>query len=330
MFLDGLSIESIAKQLDSNNVPTKLGNEKWSRTGLQSILRNEKYVGDALLQKTYTIDCISHKAVKNNGERPKYLVSNAHEPIIDRDTFNRAQQELARRASKRQKSDKAKTKQGKYSSKYALSEILICNECGSAYKRVTWKSARGKMIVWRCINRLDHGSRFCHKSPSIHEDRLHDAIVKAINKYYDCSDNISELVIDNIQTVMTSSNSRELNQAEQRLLDIDKARNDFISLIASGEMEEDSLDQEFQKLYDEEQELNEKIRVLKSQNEKEQNDLYQQKEIYDVLDKIPCTITEYDDIIVRKLIECVKVINKTDIKVIFKDGHEIDEEVKRK
>nr|MCR5022087.1 recombinase family protein [Ruminococcus sp.] len=170
----------------------------------------------------------------------------------------------------------------------------------------------------------------CHKSPSIHEDNLYDAIVKAINKYYDCSDNISELIVDNIQTVMTSSNSRELTQAEQRLLDIDKARNDFISLIASGEMEEDSLDQEFQKLYDEEQELNEKISVLKSQNKKEQNDLLRQKELSDVLDNISFIITEYDDIIVRKLIECVKVINKTEIKVIFKDGHEVDEEVEKK
>lgn len=330
MFLDGLSIENIAEQLDSNNVPTKLGNEKWSRTGLLSILRNEKYVGDALLQKTYTIDCISHKAVKNNGERPKYLVSNAHEPIIDRDTFNRAQQELARRVSKRQKSDKAKTEQGKYSSKFALSEILICNECSSAYKRVTWKSAGKKIIVWRCINRLDHGSRFCHKSPSIHEDRLHDAIVKAINEYFDFSDNIRELIMDNIQTVMTSSNSCELYQAEQRLLDIDKARNDFISLLTSGGMEDNSLDQEFQKLYEEEQELNEKIRVLKSQNEKEQNNMLRQKEISEVLDNSPCKITDYDDIIVRKLIECVKVINKTEIKVIFKDGHKVDEEVKRK
>lgn len=129
---------------------------------------------------------------------------------------------------------------------------------------------------------------------------------------------------------MTSSNSSELHQAEQRLLDIDKARNDFISILTSGELEEDSLDQEFQKLYDEEQELNEKIRIIKSKNEKEQNDLIRQKEISDVLDNISYKITEYDDIIVRKLIECVKVINKTEIKVIFKDGHEVDEEVKRK
>jgi DNA invertase Pin-like site-specific DNA recombinase len=330
MFLDGLSIEKIAKQLDSNNVPTKLGNEKWSRTGLQSILRNEKYVGDALLQKTYTIDCISHKAVKNNGERPKYLVSNAHEPIIDRDTFNRAQQELARRASKRQKSDKAKTEQGKYSSKYALSEILICDECGSAYKRVTWRSGGKKTIVWRCINRLDHGSRFCHKSPSIHEDKLNDAIVNVLNEYYDHSDNVREMIMDNIQTVLTSSSSSELFQAEQRLLDIDKARNDFISLLTSGGIEEDSLDQEFQKLFEEEHELNEKVRVLKAQNDEAQNDELRQKEISEVLDDHSCKINEYDDIIVRKLIQCVKVINKSEIKVIFKDGHEVNEEVKRK
>ena len=75
---------------------------------MERILKNEKYVGDALLQKSFTVDCITHKVVKNNGERPMYLVTDHHTPIVDRDTFNRVQQELARRTSKR-KLSKANT-----------------------------------------------------------------------------------------------------------------------------------------------------------------------------------------------------------------------------
>ena len=137
MYLDGKSLVSIVKELEQSKTPTKCGKAKWSRVYIRNILRNEKYVGDALLQKSYTIDCITHKKAKNNGERPKYLVSDAHAAIIDRDTFNLVQQEIARRSAKRKKSDKTKTEQGKYSGKYALTEIMVCAECGSAYRRVT-------------------------------------------------------------------------------------------------------------------------------------------------------------------------------------------------
>lgn len=153
LFLEGMSLEGIAQYLNIKEIPTKLG-KSWTRAGIQSILSNEKYVGDALLQKTYTVDCITHKAAKNNGERAKYLVTDAHKAIIDRDMYNLVQQELARRSSLRRKSDKAKSEQGTYSSKYALTERLICGECGSAYKRVVWNIHGKKCPVWRCISRL--------------------------------------------------------------------------------------------------------------------------------------------------------------------------------
>ncbi|MBO6140815.1 MAG: recombinase family protein, partial [Ruminococcus sp.] len=329
MFLDGMSIESIGKALESRKIHTKLGSESWSKSVIKSILENEKYAGDALLQKTYTIDCISHKAVKNNGERAKYLVTDAHVPIIDRDTFNRARQELARRSSKRKKSDKAKTEQGKYSSKYALTEIMVCGECGSAYKRVTWNVHGKKKIVWRCISRLDHGSRFCHNSPSIHEDKLHRAILRATNEYFECGEDILEIMRGNIEEVITGSDSTELHQIEQRLQEIDMARNDFISLIAAGTVDEDSLDVEFKKLYEEEQQLKIEIEKLRSNDsiisEKQKNI----ERAIETTAEWPTKLTEFDDILVRKLIECVKVISKTEIRILFKGGYEVFAEIEK-
>ncbi len=329
MFLNGMSLKNIGLALESKGVRKKSGESVWNRVTIINILQNEKYTGDALLQKTYTIDCISHKAVKNNGERAKYLVTDAHAAIIDRDTFNRTQQELARRSSKRKKSDKAKTEQGKYSSMYALTEIMVCGECGSAYKRVTWTVKGKKQIVWRCISRLDHGSKYCHHSPSMHEDKLHRAIIGAINEYYDCGDDIRKILLGNIETVLTGSDSSELRNAEQRLREIDKARNDYIMLIAGGTVDEDSLDSEFQKLYEEEQLLKEKISKLKSSQKQSEQ---QSKALNMATEKIafePCRLTEYDDMIVRKLIECVRVVSKTEIRVIFKGGYEITVEVEK-
>ncbi len=126
LYLDGYAYQRIAEVLEHQERKTALGKSKWDKKEIARILKNEKYVGDALLQKTFTTDCITHKIVKNNGQRPMYLVTNNHEPIVDRDTFNRVQQELARRSSKRKISDKTTTEQGKYSSKYALTELLIC------------------------------------------------------------------------------------------------------------------------------------------------------------------------------------------------------------
>ena len=327
MFLDGMSIESIGKALESRKIHTKLGSESWSKSVIKSILENEKYAGDALLQKTYTIDCISHKAVKNNGERAKYLVTDAHVPIIDRDTFNRAQQELARRSSKRKKSDKAVTEQGKYSSKYALTEIMVCGECGSAYKRVTWNVHGKKKIVWRCISRLDHGSRFCHNSPSIHEDKLHMAILQATNEYFECGEDILGIIRGNIEKVITGCNSTELHQIEQRLQEIDKARNDFISLIAAGTVDEDSLDAEFQKLYVEEQQLNVRIEELKSKGSVNADKRDNIDRAIQTMSEVSTKLMEFDDVITRKLIECVKVINKTELIIIFKGGYEMCVEI---
>ena len=123
--------------MNHREIQTINGGAKWRADSIWRILKNEKYVGDALLQKTYTQDCISHKAVRNHGERAMYLVSDCHPAIIDRETFNLVQQELARRSSKRKISDRARTEQGRYSGRYALTELMICGECGTPYRRVT-------------------------------------------------------------------------------------------------------------------------------------------------------------------------------------------------
>ena len=217
LFLDGLSFTRIKKALENQNLLTATGKKIWSESNIKSILKNEKYVGDALLQKTFTVDCISKKVQKNNGERPMYLVTNHHDPIIDRDTFNRVQQELARRTSKRKISDKTITEQDKYSSKYALSELLICGHCGTPYRRCTWTSCGRKQIVWRCISRLEHGKKYCTDSPTIHEEPLQRAILSAVNEYLDCREEIAKILKANIGSVLECQGQQKIINLENRL-----------------------------------------------------------------------------------------------------------------
>ena len=131
----------------------------------------------------YVEDCISKKVRINGGERPQYYVENNHPAIIDADTFAQVQEELARRASKRKvKQIGTTTEQGKYCGKYALTELLVYGECGTPYRRCTWTAGGQKRIVWRCINRLDYGKKYCHHSPTIEESPLQNAIMNAILK----------------------------------------------------------------------------------------------------------------------------------------------------
>ena len=323
LFLDGYSMRNIKKVLENKGVLTATGKKIWNESLISSILKNEKYVGDALMQKTYTLDCITHKVVKNKGERPMFLVTDHHDPIVDRDTYNQVQQELARRSSKRKISDKTTTEQGKYSSKYALTELLICGHCGTPYRRTTWAAKGKKQIVWRCISRLEHGKKYCPDSPTIKEERLHKAIIHAINNYYSCRNDIARILKANIGTVLECQDQEEIISIENRLKEIDKARNELVNLIASGDCDEDKLDSEFAKLHGEEQQLGERLEMLKSQSKTSAETQAKLDKIMDMIEHEKFELETFDNVLIRKLIECVKVLNKSEILVIFKGGYEV-------
>lgn len=153
-YLMGQSVRQICRDLTVDGIKTAQGGDSWHDSVVQNMLKNEKYIGDALLQKTYMADLFTHEQRKNMGKLPKYYVHECHPAIIDRETFQRVQEELARRSSLRKTSSKTKTELGKYCGKYVLSELLVCGECGSPYRRVIWSRPEGKRVVWRCINRL--------------------------------------------------------------------------------------------------------------------------------------------------------------------------------
>ncbi|MDE6726263.1 MAG: recombinase family protein, partial [Ruminiclostridium sp.] len=216
-YLDGSSMEQIADCLNEKGLTTKGGDSPYRKVVIQRILTNEKYTGDALLQKTYITDCITKKSRKNNGELPMYLVKNHHEPIISRTDFNRVQEEMARRSAKRSVAEKlTKTDQGKYSAKYALSELLVCGECGAHYRRVTWTAKGFKEIKWRCINRIQYGKRKCHNSPTIDEQPLQRAIMSAINEFCEVKDDVAKMLLESISEVLDLKNE-SVQAAQQRI-----------------------------------------------------------------------------------------------------------------
>lgn len=214
-----------------------------------------------------------------------------------------------------------------FKSKYALTELLICGHCGTPYRRTTWAARGKKQIVWRCISRLEHGKKYCPDSPTIKEEQLHKAIIRAINNYYSCRDDIVKILKANIGTVLECQGQEEIIAAENRLKEIDQARNDLVGLIASGGCDENMLDSEFEKLYEKEQHLSERLALLKSQNKTSAETQEKLDKIMELIDNEKFELETFDNVLIRKLIECVKVLSKTEILVIFKGGYEVRAEI---
>ena len=151
----------------------------------------------------------------------------------------------------------------------------------------------------------------------------------AVNEYYDCNEELRNLLKNTVKSSLLASDQKEMQAIEKRLIEIDNTRNSHISLIANGGADEDALDAEFAKLYAEEQGLNERLMALKSQS---QADAKVQKQAETALQKIEQTqfvLTEFDDILIRKVLECVKVLTKTEVLVIFKGGQEVRVQIEK-
>ena len=330
LFLSGTPVRGIQEYLNENAVPNINSEPKWARSAIDSILTNEKYCGDVLLQKTYIDDCINKKVKKNTGQLPMYLVQNHHEGIISRETFDAAQAELARRNAGRSPSKKnAPTGRSRYSSKYALSDRLYCGECGTRYQRCTWRNRDGsKRIVWRCVSRVDYGSKYCHNSPTLDEEPLHRTILAAINSAVKDKDNI----IYNLKAAMEKELAPVAGQ-QPSLSEIDnqleQLNAEFSKVLAEASESGD------QAAYsDRFREIMQKQTVLKAQRDEIQRMLAESgkaaahiEQCRQAAETTPSAITEWDDALIRQVVESVTVETCNEVIVALKSGASIHQEL---
>ena len=317
-FLAGATYLEIAKRLTEENVSTMGGGNRWFSERIKSILKNEKYKGDALLQKTYITDPISKRVKKNNGELPMYYVENSHPAIIERRIFDRVQEEIARRAGKKKvKQTGTKTELGRYSGKYALTELLYCGECGTPYRRCTWSRNGKKKIVWRCVSRLDYGKKYCKNSPSVEESRLHNAIAAAITKKANSEEINIGGIMNHIESFGSQRDTDGIIQRQRRIAEIEKVIDD-LARLNSDEAQSGELDYKFSELYAELYSVKDELEEMQSDAATlDGNMLNEMREVVTGLKNHP---VEYDDKVVRQLIDCIKVMSADTIKICFKDG----------
>ena len=328
-YLSGMTLRGVAEAINAE-FPVIPKKERMSSSSILSILSNEKYCGDAILQKTITVDCISKTRRKNTGEAPMYYVQNNHPAIISREKFNKVQEELIRRKNKTPQSAKtAITSTGKYS-KYALTEVLVCGECGSRFRRCTWARNGKRKVVWRCTNRLDFGPKYCKNSPTVDEDKLKNAVVRAINKFNE-NDSTTYLMLMKAtiaDAIGLAGNSEEIDILERKIDALNKVMMDIINKsVAEGSSVEDHED-EFKDIHDQIEMLEHRIGALREATNTKEEREEKEKLLQKTIEDRAAHSQEYDDTVVRQMIECIKIYHDGRIEVIFGGGISIVEELK--
>ncbi len=311
LFLSGKTPTGIATLLTREGVKTPAGKEKWSTSTVRSILTNEKYKGDALLQKSFTTDFLTKKTKINEGEIPQYYVENNHEAIIDPEVFEMVQVEFERRSA-------AKSSHGGL---YAFSHKIKCGECGSWYGSKVWHSNnKYRRTMWQCNHKFE-GEK-C-STPSLTEEEIREVFLRAANKAITEKDEIIATYRDAVMPLLSTDElEHEKTELESELNVVAELIEDCIRENAHVALDQaeyqqhyDSLVERFDKAKARHTEVSDLI--TERQARRQQIEMYlEQLQKRDLL-------TEFRDEDWFSMVDYMTVAAKDDITVKFKDGTEI-------
>lgn len=304
-YISGYSINDIKKGLERDGIKTGSGSLKWHQGTIRNILSNEKYMGDSLLQKTYTTDFLTKTRVRNDGIVPQYYVENSHPAIVKREVFLMAHDEAERRSKLRSHSKNDRY----YSSTYGLSCRMFCEKCGDVFRRIIWNNKGKKKVVWRCANRVKNGPSSC-KAKTIDDDVIKNVIVDAINKL------ISEREIKKkcktiIHSAIEEKPEEEIKNINENLI---KLQNKLVSMKET--------DEEYYSLIDEIETLRFKKDYLNKELAKESFYKERFRMIDNFIESSTIKLDEYDDELVKKILYKV-LIGDEKIEVVFKSNETV-------
>lgn len=319
----------IAVIFEKENI-NAVGGAEWTITSIRGILKNEKYCGDVLLQKTFVTDCISGKVMKNTGQLPMYLIQNHHEGIVPRETFDAVQTEMARRNAGKSPSRKnSPTGLTSYASKYVLSERLVCGECGTLYRRCTWSRDGKKRVVWRCVSRLDYGKKYCHASPTMEEEPLQRSILAAINSAMGKKSDLIRQITGAMESELIKAPNGDMTIAEidTQLETLTRQFQALLSEAAIGGAEDYT--EQFKEIADQSAALKERKRAIEQKRCENSEETRRIANAVKTMEQTASEITQWEESVIRQLVDTVKVISKDEIIVYLRGGMEIRQEVRR-
>ena len=331
MYLSGKTLRSIKESLEARGLRNAAGTTEWTTSNLRTILSDEKYCGDVLRQKTFIRDCISKQVIKNTGQRPKYLIQNHHDAIIPREQFDAVQFEMARRRVQTDRSRKSvPTGAGKYSGKYALSGLLFCGECGTAYRRVVWTQHGEKRAVWRCTSRLDYGKKYCKDSPTLDEEPLQQAVLVAINASMSDHGVLTAQLTDAMEQELAPipGESMSLGDIDRTIAELGK-QFDHLLLEASSAGDAEEYAERFRAISTAMEELKRRKANIQNIRQEQEQVTRRVQAVASVLDGLSAELTQWDDNVVYQMLEKVTVLSREMIRVTLRNGMEIEQTVEQ-
>ena len=281
-----------------------------------------------ITQKTFSEDLFERQRVKNEGQLPKYYVHDCHPAIIDRGTFQRVQEELARRASLRKTSSRTKTEQGKHSGKYVLSGLLVCSECGSPYRRVLWMPGGERRYVWRCINRLEHGRRICRHSATLEEPELQAAVTSAMNELFR-QRTAKEVLFQCVAATLSGREDGDLTlpAVESRLRALQGEQMNLLQMAYDAGSDCAEYDDRISQINTAMTALLDRKAELVREGRADTEYDSRVQAITDTLEDTDSAIGGFDDGIVYQTVSSIKVLDRERLSIRFKDGTELEQEI---
>ncbi|WP_227765074.1 recombinase family protein [Zhaonella formicivorans] len=280
-YLKGKSCYKIAEGLEADGILTATGGRKWHESVIKKMLQNEKYAGDALLQKTITVDFLTHKRVINKGHVQQYYVENSHPPIISKETFEMTQQEMERRRKLKGVTDENRSR---HSNKYAFSGKIICGDCGSLFRRVRWgQGEKYKKYMWICRNRDEKGPQGCSMK-AVDEEKLKKAFVRMVNRQIKDTDKFISRMLGNIEKVFAEkANSVNVAAIDKRLDELREEMERLVKLNVKASLDADIYGEEYARITNEMEELRQQRSAFTQAEFKRKDALLRVREIEKML-----------------------------------------------
>jgi len=259
-YISGVGSSVIARELSEQGYSTPRGLQTWNDSTVRGILRNEKYKGDILQGKTFTIDPISKRRIANMGESLKVLLPNHHEAIVSVADFDKAQEILTKRSHSRLNGGKRE----RYSRKFVFSSKLKCSFCGGGLSRRSWNSGtRYEKIIWQCATSTKHGKNQCSYCKGIPESVVESAFVESYNLIVgDNSDLLDEFMKRMEETLDIQGKRKALLSQRKALADRKTKKNKLLELNLDGLLDKETFTAKYQQLSTEENEINSRIAEL--------------------------------------------------------------------
>ncbi len=302
--LGGKGSHKIAQELNERNVPTPKGG-KWRATTVRGILFNEKYVGDAILQKSYT-DCQFNRHI-NRGEKDQYYIENHHKAIISREDFESAAA-MIHQHGKEKSVDKRK-----YSNRYPFSGKIICSNCGSTFKRRT----HSKYIAWCCSKHLSQ-VRECSML-FIREDKVEQAFVIMMNKLIFGRKFILKPLFDELTAMRQSEENGEIQELEKRIMKISEQKEILIKLMAKKYLEPALFNMELRKLDIESETYRQQIETMTSDTEGQLSKIQEVRDLLRFANKAEM-LTDFNGEVFERYVEKVIVLSREELNFQLKCG----------